>query len=82
MRKLLRGSDHHLLLVAVAQVVAKNRNYLRRATFKSDGLDVGNEVIDEIACQKVAPQVVPPLYWRIWPKLILNVGSLSQKMTQ
>ena len=56
MRKLLRGSDHHLLPVAVAQVVAKNRNYLRRATFKSDGLDVGNEVIDEIACQKVAPQ--------------------------
>ena len=34
MRKLLRESGQHLLPVTVAQVVAKNGNYLRKVIFK------------------------------------------------
>ena len=59
MRKLLQGSGQHLLPVRVAQV-AKNGNYLRKVNIRRDGLDVGNEVIDENVCQKVAPQACDP----------------------
>ena len=60
---------------------SKNRKLSEKANTQGGGLDVGNEVIDEIVCKKVAPQACGHLYWRTWPKLVLNFGSLSQKMT-
>ena len=67
MRKLLRGSGHHLLPVPVAQVVAKKRKLSEEGNFQGDGLDVGNEVIDEIESliKKLPHRLVAPLYWRI-----------------
>ena len=64
---------------------SKKRKLFAECKIQGDGLDVDNDVIDEIVCQKVATQASKPrplpLNEGIWLKLVLNFGLLGQKMT-
>ena len=53
---------------------SKKRKLSEEGNIQGDRLDVGNEIVDEIVCKKVAPQACGPVHWRIWPKLVLNFG--------